>query len=68
MRHEELRKVRLNKLLNSIREAKIANKKKLIGMMGMEWGVARRTGLEYLQTLEMAGKIEIDGLNITIKE
>lgn len=54
---------RMNDLLASIQACEkqnvTADKEKVIGTYCLAWGCSRRTLLEYLRTLESAGKIEI---------
>ena len=62
------RQARLQKILNGIKacwiDKKITSKERLLAEMMMEWGTARRTNLEFLQTLKMLDKILIEGDDI----
>jgi len=63
MENSEKRKRRIFKILNSIKECNIkgfgTNKEKLIATIGIEFGIARRTCLEYINNLLISGKIFI---------
>ena len=60
MNNQELRKKRMRMILSLIIKDGLVDKEKLLSLISYEWGVARRTGLEYLRTLETAGKIKFN--------
>ena len=61
MSHQLQRQNRINKILATIRLASSKDipidEKKLIGQCCLEFGASRRTILEYLATIELAGHI-----------
>lgn len=56
----EKRKKRSQKILNTVRENPWIEKEKLIALCSLEWGTARRTILEYINTLIAAEVIKAD--------
>ena len=67
-----IRKKRIMQIFNSIKECSDdnipASKKKLIAMLSIEYGTARRTALEYIEMLNDAGKIKIEGDDLWLDE
>lgn len=67
MTNELKRKLRVEKVLNTVQKCDPkfgADKEKLIAMLGFEFGVSRRTALEYINILVVLGKIRLDGKNL----
>ena len=62
MTNEEKRRHRINKIFQMIRltseKGLPVDKEKLLAVFGVDYGISKRVGNEYIEILEMAGKIE----------
>lgn len=63
MNHTQVRRVRIDQIINLIesamRQGKDVDFEKFVANFSLDFAIARRTIIEYLHTLEAAGKIMI---------
>jgi DeoR/GlpR family transcriptional regulator of sugar metabolism len=60
-RLQELRKQRIQSIAELIREAGSVNLREFSAKVSVEYGIRRRTLMEYLEDLQYMGKIRIEG-------
>ena len=65
--HSLNRKLRINKILNTIQKATAEGvpilSEKIIALMSLEWGLSKRYAQEYLDCLIDAGKVKLINKN-----